>query len=141
MISSAAPPAAVVVHGLGHVRAALRAGSGVLLLSAPGAALFAGAAWWLALMAAARAIGPDVMCGDLLDCADAPGRAMEALRLGQRGLVLDPRCPAFPAVAAAAASLGGVVHRGRPAALDLAEPGAERHLDRWLRGDSAGWRG
>ena len=62
---------------------------------------------------------------------------MAALRVGQRLLVLDPACPGFPAVAAAAATLGASVLPARPVALDLAAPGAERLLAAWLRGDSA----
>src|SRR6185295_16407063 len=92
---------AVTIHGLDHARAALAPGRGVVLLSAPGAALYAGCGWWRALVAAARAEFPATPMADLLDCADAPGRAMEALRIGLRGIVLDPGCPAFAAVVAA----------------------------------------
>jgi hypothetical protein len=45
---------AVIVHGLSDARAALRPGWPVTLLSAPGAALFAGCLWWRELVAAAR---------------------------------------------------------------------------------------
>jgi len=72
----------------------------------------------------------------VLDCADSPGCAMAALRVGQRRLVLDPACPAFAAVAATAATLGATVLAGRPAALDLADRDAERRLHAWLRGDN-----
>ena len=60
---------------------------------------------------------------------------MAALRIGQRSLILDAGCPAFAAVAAAAASLGAGVFAERPAALDLGERGAERRLVAWLQGD------
>ena len=137
---------AVVVHGLEHVRAALRQKRPVVLLSAPGAARFAGCLWWRELMALGQAefpesLMPDSRMGDVLDCADAPGQAMAALRVGQRRLVLDPACPAFPAVAAAAESLGAMVLRHRPPALDLAAPGAARRLADWLRDDRAGQPG
>ena len=56
---------------------------------------------------------------DILDCADAPGAAMAALRLGQRRLVLDDTCPGFGAVVAAAATKGAVVLGRRP---DLSSP-------------------
>jgi hypothetical protein len=131
-------PPAVVVHGLMEARAALRAGRSVTLLSAPAAALFAGCLWWRELVAAARAAHPATPAFDVLDCADAPGAAMAALRAGQRLLVLDPACPAWPAVCAAAARVGSRVLAARPPALDLAAPAAPRQLRRWLaRGDSA----
>jgi hypothetical protein len=124
-------PPAVVVHGLSDARAALRPGLPVTLLSARGAALNAGCGWWRALVAAAAA--PH----DILDCADAPGHAMAALRIGQQTLVLDAACPGFAAVAAAAATVGAFVLAEPPAALDLAERGAERRLLAWLQGDKA----
>jgi hypothetical protein len=123
-------PPAVVVHGLRDARAALAPGLPVTLLSARGAALYAGCGWWRALIEAAGAEF------DMLDCADAPGYAMAALRIGQRVIVLDAG-PAFAAVSAAAATLGAVVLVERPAALDLAELGAERRLLAWLQGDNA----
>ncbi len=127
---------AVVVHGLDHVRAALRQGWPVTLLSAPGAAGFAGCLWWRGLIGQARSEFPAAVLDEVLDCGDAPGHAMAALRIGQLRLVLDPACPAFPAVTAAAATLGAMVLRSRPPALDLAHSGAARRLESWLRGDS-----
>jgi len=130
-------PPAVVVHGFAQACAVLRHGRPVTLLSAEGAGLYGGAGWWRALVAAATAAVPDTPMRDILDCADAPGAAMAALRLGQRLLVLDPVVPAFPAVAAAAATMGGAVLATRPAALDLDQPGALRRLPAWLADDSA----
>jgi hypothetical protein len=124
-------PPAVVVHGLEDACAALAPGLPVTLLSAPGAALFAGAGWWRALVAAARAAHPATPCADVLDCADAPGRAMEAIRAGQAVLVLDPGCPAFARVASLARVLSA-----RPVALDLGARGGGLRLRDWL----AGWR-
>ncbi len=119
---------AVVVHGLAQARTAVASGRPVCLLSAPGAAMFAGCLWWRGLVEAVRT---DAV-RDILDCGDAPGRAMAALRIGQKRLVLDPACPAFPAVSAAAEALGARVIDHRPAALDLGERGAARMLDNWL---------
>lgn len=118
---------AVVVHDLAQANAALAAGLALTMLSAPGAGCFAGAGWWRALVAQARATHPDTPCQDVLDCADAPGHAMAAIRLGQAILVLDPACPAFARVAALATVL-----TARPPALDLAESGAARRLRAWL---------
>lgn len=138
MIPSPAPisphvlPPAVTVHGAAHARTALAPGLPVLLLSAPGAAAFAGAGWWRALVR--TALGPRHE-PDALDCADQPGRALEALHAGCPIVVLLP-CPASASVAARAP--GALVLPARPPALDLATPHAERRLDAWLRGDSAG---
>jgi hypothetical protein len=114
-------PPAVVVHGLAQAEAALAAAgpAGVLLLSAPGAGGFAGAAWFLAMVRAAAARQPGVAHQAALDCADAAGTALAALRDGARIIVLDGACPAFPAVAAAMAQAGATLLPARPAALDL----------------------
>ena len=127
-------PPAVIVHGLPDARMALRPARPVTLLSARGAAAYAGVLWWRELIAAARAAHPATPVQDVLDCADAPGHAMAALRAGQRLLVLDAACPAFAAVAAAAATLGAHVLPAPPPALDLAERSARRRLPRWLAG-------
>ena len=125
-------PSAVVVHGLAQARLAVAAGS-VTLLSGRGAAVYAGCGWWRALVRASGATGPDI-----LDCEDAPGRAMEALRAGCQIIVLDPSVPAAALVAARAAAVGAQVLGARPPALDLAAPGAARRLAAWVAGDSTG---
>jgi hypothetical protein len=122
----------LVIHGLDQAIAVLtvaaETGVGVALLSAPGAALAGGCGWWHALCRQARAAVPAADAIDILDCAEAPGAAMAALRQGQRLLVLDGACPGFGAVSAAAATLGGVVLPIRPAALDMASRGASHRL-------------
>lgn len=124
---------AVIAHGTEDLRAAMRADLPITVLSAPGAALYAGAGWWRALIALARREFPDATMTDLLDCADAPGRALEAIRIGQRGLVLSPAAPGFAAVAAIAAEHGGIVLPDRPPALDLAARDGRRRLSLWLQ--------
>jgi hypothetical protein len=126
-------PPAVVVHGLAHARAALAAGRPLTLLSAPGAALYAGCGWWAALVALAHAEHPWLDLPDILDCGDGSGQAMAALRIGQRALVLTSLAPGRAAVAAAAAELGRVVLDVRPPALDMADRDAGRRLHAWLR--------
>jgi hypothetical protein len=123
---------AIVIHGLDHALAALRPGIAVTLLSAPGAGVFAGSGWWRALIDAAMAAYPDIPCNDILDCADAAGAAMAALRQGQRRIILSADCPAFPAVSAAAAACGAEALSVRPAALDFAQPGAVGLLKAYL---------
>jgi hypothetical protein len=130
---------AVTVHGLEDARTVLRLGRPVTLLSARGAALAGGCRWWRELVAAAREEAPATPCEDILDCADAPGRAMAALRVGQRALILAPGVPAFAAVTAAAATLGALVLAARPDAPDfapreMATPRGMARLRNWLGG-------
>ena len=134
---------AVVIHDLAHARVALAIGRPITLLSSPGAALFAGCGWWRAVVERARAEHADTAMEDILDCADAPGLALGALRIGQHLLVLSPNSPGWQSVAAIAASLGGEVLTSRPPALDMADRDAVRRLADWLQartaqGDSSG---
>jgi len=101
--------AAVVVHGLNDAIAALAEGRPVTLLSAPGAALYAGCGWWKALVEQARAANPAVSCMDILDCADTTGLALAALRIGVSRLVVWPNAPGRDAVVTIAQSMGGFV--------------------------------
>ncbi len=144
---------AVVAHTPNQARAALEAAEprrGVVLLSPPGAAGSMGAAWFLALVAQAREAAeraatplppPFPPHWAALDCGNAPGFALSALRAGARLLVLDPAAPAFPAVTAAATGLGAEVWAERPPALDLgrldlrSDKGRGRvRLAEWLTG-------
>ena len=123
-------PPAVTIHGLTQARAALAPGRPVLLLSAPAAAAYAGAAWWRALVNAALDGRSEP---DALDCADQPGRALEALALSCRILILHPG-PATPSIAARAPA--ALILPDRPPSLDLAHPAALHRLQAWLQGDS-----
>lgn len=125
----------VVVHSCDDAMAALRPGLPVVLLSAPGTALSAGALWWRGIVNIACDARPNTPCDDILDCADAPGLAMSALRVGQRRLILWATCPAFGPVFDAAAAMGARVDAHRPPALDLGVNGAIRHLPAWLQGN------
>jgi hypothetical protein len=124
---------AVIVHGVADVRAALAPGLPVTLLSAPGAAMFAGCLWWREMVALARVGYQHTPALDILDCADASGLAIGALRSGVCRLVLWSDAPGWGAVAAIAKGRGGFVLSEAPAALDLAQRDALRHLDAWLR--------
>jgi hypothetical protein len=123
---------AVIVHGLEMARAALAPGRPVTLLSAEGAAAYAGIGWWQALVRAAHEDFPETEVLDILDCGFAPGRALEALRAGHTHLVLRADHRVWADIAERTASLGGVLLAEAPAALDLAERGAQRRLEAWL---------
>lgn len=124
---------AVIVHGAADAKAALGPGLPVTLLSSSGAALFAGCLWWREVVAAARADYPGTDATDILDCADASGLAMGALRSGVCRLVLWPDAPGWGAVAAIAHAQGGFVLQRPPTALDLASRNAIRRLPAWLQ--------
>ncbi len=129
---------AVVVHGLDQAHDALaaaeRVGVAVDLLSGPGAAAYAGAAWWLAMTRAARAAYAAVAGRDILDCADEAGIAVEALRAGIRAIVFEGAQTQAERLAAIAEAMGAEVLRSRLPALDLGRPGAARRLEAWLGG-------
>ncbi len=86
----------IVIHGLNDARAAAQAaaslGVPVTLQSMPGAGASAGAGWFERLIASVRAEFPAVDVTAILDCDDAPGAVMAALRWlkepGRAGLVL-----------------------------------------------------
>jgi hypothetical protein len=124
---------AVIAHGLADARAALAVGAPVTLLSAPGAGLFAGCLWWRELVSAARLEYPNTDATDVLDCADASGMAMGALRSGVCRLVLWPDAPGWQAIATIAKREGGFVLPRAPEALDMAGRNATRKLRDWLQ--------
>jgi hypothetical protein len=70
---------------------------------------------------------------DILDCADASGLALGALRIGQRRIVLDAAAPGWSSVDAIATSLGAEVLTSRPHSLDMADRAAARRLADWLQ--------
>ncbi len=110
----------------------LAAEAPVTLLSAPGAALFAGCLWWRELVRAAEAEFPRTPVTDVLDCADASGLAMGAVRSGVCRLVLWPGAPGWQAVRLVAEREAGFVLPQAPDALDMAARNARRRLHEWL---------
>ena len=128
---------AVIIHSLADAREVLAFGQPVTLLSARGAALFAGSGWWRALLTHLREEHAGVAIADILDCADASGLALGALRTGQLAIVLDAAAPGWSSVAAVAALLGGEVLAVRPPALDMSNPAEARRLKDWLHVQTA----
>lgn len=122
-------PPALIVHERAHLVRALAPGRPVTLVSPPGFALHGGCLWWQALLAEAVFTG-----ASLLDCADAAGRAIEALRILLPGIILDPSIPAFARVAAIADETGAILLDRAPPALDLASRIPDRRLADWLDG-------
>ena len=85
------------------------------------------------LTEAARSEFPKVASEDFLDCADASGQALAALRVGLCRLILWPDAPGRTRVGAIVVRKGGVLLPNRPPALDLARPRAARWLQEWVR--------
>jgi len=122
----------VVVHSLEHALAAAEAaaalGVPVTLGSAAGAASYAGAGWFKALIEAAAAARPEAALGAVLDCADEAGTALGALRHGVRRVRYSGPDDAAERLAAIAASAGATLERRWPDRvldlLDAPDPGA-----------------
>ncbi len=129
--------AAIVVHQPAHAEAALVAAEElerpVVLLSPPGAAAFMGAAYFQAMIADAMNAHPGVAVTAVLDCGDAAGLALGALRQGI-GAVCFRGAPEVAARLREIAKQGrALVFEARPEALDLAgEDAAEGACRKWL---------
>jgi acyl-CoA reductase-like NAD-dependent aldehyde dehydrogenase len=112
------------VHSLAQavaaLKAALRAGRPVTLLSAADAGINAGAGWFAALVAAALAEAPGATCATVLDCGDDPAAALVALRQGIERVVFTGREDVAARLADIAGQYGVRLERERPRAdLDL----------------------
>ena len=119
-----APPIRIRIHRLDHARAALIAaravGAEVILVSPAGAAGWHGIGWWRCLE---RRIAEEFgAVTTVLDCADAPGHALAALRAGCRAVGIVAPKPTLARLDAIAQSLGGRLDSAPPA-LDLLEAG------------------
>ncbi len=101
-------PRVAVVGSLVEARAALASAGGVpvVLVSPPGAAHYLGVGFFRALVDAARAEFPGAVIDGVMDCGDAPGFALSALRLGFKTVVLRGEPRAHARVAAIARSMG-----------------------------------
>lgn len=116
-------PAAIVIHGLAHARHALAAAAAlrapVTLISAEGAAAYAGAGWFRAVVAEARAERPGVPVTAILDCGSEPGLVLGALREGLTCLRYSGPAEVTAKLEAIARAAGAVILAHRPPSLDL----------------------
>jgi fructose/tagatose bisphosphate aldolase len=114
---------AIVIHGIGHARAALAAaeaeGVPVTLLSASGAAAYAGAAWFEQVIALAARDHPDARWDAVLDCGVRAGDAMAALRHGLKAIRFTGKARERAKITALARRYGATVEAPRGPALDL----------------------
>ncbi|MBI4966663.1 MAG: hypothetical protein HZC25_00960 [Rhodospirillales bacterium] len=118
----------VVVQDLAEARLALRLaarrGLAVGLLSPPDCARIHGAPWFLHLIDLAGARRQGALRDHALDCANAPGLALEALRHGAATIILKARPNVFAKVAEIAAKQGARLIARRPSALAKVEAAA-----------------
>jgi hypothetical protein len=77
-----------IIASLDDAIAALKQGGPIRLRSIPFASASLGAAGFLAIIKAAREAVPGVVSEAILDCGDAPGHALGALRLGAEAISL-----------------------------------------------------
>ncbi len=114
---------AITVHSYEHARTALKVACeldvALTLLSAPGAAAYAGVGWFRALTEDAAAQFPDVQMTPILDCAAAAGDALAALREGLPVIRFNGGRKVNIKLLDIARQLGATVIARRPRALDL----------------------
>ncbi len=128
---------AVIVHNLAHARAALGAaatlGVPVVLLSAAGAAAYAGAGYFLEFTSRAMAEHPEAKARTVLDCGAEPGLALGALGAGCPAIrYTGPRASRVK-IADIAARWRARVDNSRYRALDLLDAGdARTACHEWL---------
>jgi hypothetical protein len=132
---------AIIVHSLDHARAALAAaaalGRPVTLLSAPGAAEYAGVAWFGKVVTLAAAEWPDAAYHGVIDCADRPGLVLAALRHGLTHVRFTGPKAAAEKLSAIAKEVGAELVIGRLNALDLrAEADPHAACRGWLKARS-----
>ncbi len=127
----AKPPCIVVIHGIDHARRALAAAAAahraVRLRSAP----CGGAAWFQELVRQAAEDYPGAALEASLDCGDAPGLALGALRQGIALVRFTGPRRTRDKIAAIAKRSGAAIDTGRGPALDLATV-ADKDMDRVL---------
>jgi hypothetical protein len=114
----------IVIHSLGDARAALEAGASlgvqVTLASAPGAGIYAGPGWFKAVIEAARGEVPAAEFSYVLDCGDAAGMVLAALRQGLPRVRFTGPAATAARLADIAAQCNAAIERGPlEPALDL----------------------
>ena len=116
-------PRAIVIHSLAHAVAALEAAEearlSITLLSPPDFATYGGAGFFNAIVRRARAKVPAAKSEAVLDCGDAPGLALGALRAGTEAVRFGGRPAVRKKIAEIAAAHGAHLLTVRPRALDL----------------------
>ena len=132
----------IIVHSLDQARAALAAAASlerkVVLASAPDAGAYAGAAWFKSLVEQAKSAYPGADAEAALDCGDAAGAALAALRMGFKRVGFSGTAQARAALEDLARALGAAIETGgNDAALDLRDKkNAEASCRAYLAGET-----
>ena len=131
------PTRAILVHDLEHARtaaaAAVELGVPLTLASGPGAAAYLGPGWVRALGAALAQEFPALEVTLILDCADKPGHALAALRMGAAAVRFTGGRSVARKLKDIAAARGAAVITGRLKVLDLwGEEDPAAACRRWL---------
>jgi hypothetical protein len=137
---------AIIVHDLAQAEAALAVAAElsvpITLMSPPGAAAYQGVGYFAAMVEEARRAVPTAVATAVLDCGDAPGLALAALRHGIDAVRIEAPAKIRARIADIAKQTGGALVTGRVAALDLATAREPREACRaWLGKPARGRRG
>ncbi len=112
-----------VVHSLSQAKAAVATAAArnfaVALMSAPGAAAFAGAGWFAALIRAARESHPDTEIAGILDCGPRADLVQAAFREKLKQVVFTGDARQVRPLRDIARQWQAEILRRRPAACDL----------------------
>ena len=130
-------PHVILVHDLEQAQCAAAAaaelGVALTLASAPGAAAYLGPGWVRALGAALAEEFPELEVTLILDCADKPGHALAALRMGASAVRFTGGRSVARKLKEIAAAQGAAVITGRLRVLDLmGERDPAAACRRWL---------
>ncbi len=110
---------AIIVNSLAQAIAALRAaaelGRPVILWSPPSAAQSLGTGYILTMVATARQAVPEAEALAVIDCGDAPGLALAALRAGAEAVCVAADEPTLAKLADIAGQSGARLVERRPA--------------------------
>ncbi len=113
----------IIVHSLDHARMAVAAaaslGTGVTLVSAPGAGAYAGPLWFKAVVDEAAAAFPGTAVTAVLDCGAEPGTVLAALRTGFHRVIFTGPEATRARLAEIAAATGAAIEPCAEGALDL----------------------
>jgi delta 1-pyrroline-5-carboxylate dehydrogenase len=114
----------IIIHSLAHAIGALtiaaRVGRPITVLSATDAGIYAGPGWFRALVEAAREAVPGARFSAILDCGDAAGAALAAIRAQIEGVIFIGRTDVARRLGDIARQHGVRLETTRPtAALDL----------------------
>ena len=91
----------------------------VTVISAPGGGSYAGPGWFNAVVENAQAAFPDVPVTAILDCDDASGHVLGALRAGVKAVRFTGRADVAAKLAEMAAAQGATLITGDIETLDL----------------------